>query len=66
MALQLLQVTVLKFDTIVIPIQQFSFSAAEIAKRFGGDADASMCGVVTHTTTNTIRIKFDGDTCVSP
>jgi hypothetical protein len=55
-----------KFDTIVIPIEQFSFSAAEIAKRFGGDADASMRGVVTHTTTNTIRIKFDGDTCVSP
>jgi hypothetical protein len=57
---------IVKYDTIVVPIAQFSFSAADIVSRFDGDTGATMRGVVTNVTTNTINIKFDGDTCVSP
>ena len=53
-------------DTIIVPITQFSFTPKQIRDRFDGDENFLLRGVVTHAAKNTINIKFDGDTHVSP
>jgi hypothetical protein len=57
---------ILKNDTILCPVSQFSFSAATIKKKFGGNNEFLLDGVVTNVTHDTINIKFAGDTHVSP
>lgn len=53
-------------DTIIVPITQFSFTPKQIRDRFDGDENFLLRGVVTHAAKNTINIKFDGDSHVSP
>ena len=57
---------ILKNDTILCPVSQFSFSAATIKKKFGGNNEFLLDGVVTNATSDTINIKFVGGAHVSP
>jgi hypothetical protein len=57
---------ILKNDTIICPVSQFSFSAATIKNKFGGNNEFLLDGVVTNVTSDTINIKFVGGTHVSP
>jgi hypothetical protein len=57
---------ILKNDTILCPVSQFSFSAATIKKNSGGNNEFLLDGVVTNVTESTINIKFVGDSHVSP
>jgi hypothetical protein len=52
--------------TSIVPITQFSFTPKQIRERFNGDENFLLRGVVTHAAKNTINIRFDGDTHVSP
>jgi hypothetical protein len=57
---------ILKNDTILCPVSQFTFSAATIKKKYGGNNEFLLDGVVTNATESTINIKFVGDQYFSP
>ena len=57
---------ILKNDTILCPVSQVSFPAATIKKKFGGNNEFLLDGVVTNVTESTINSKFVGGTQVSP
>jgi hypothetical protein len=55
---------ILKNDTTLFPVSQFSFPAATTKKKYGGNNKFLLVGVVTNATESAVNTKFVGDTQV--